>query len=61
MDKLTKALESSPTENIKFATCAGALYDICNQDALCIVEQDIFDKIYSLIRYFLQIFLDRYS
>ncbi|CAL8472231.1 g11773 [Coccomyxa elongata] len=30
----------------------GALYDICNQDALCIVEQDILDKIYSLTRGF---------
>jgi hypothetical protein len=29
---------------------AGALYDLCNQDALCIVEQDVFDKIYSLTR-----------
>ncbi len=29
---------------------AGALYDICNQDALCVVEQDLFDKLYSIIR-----------
>ena len=29
---------------------AGALYDICNQDALCVVEQELFDKLYSLIR-----------
>ncbi|CAL5220968.1 g3074 [Coccomyxa viridis] len=31
---------------------AGALYDICNQDALCVVEQDLFDKLYSIIRGF---------
>jgi hypothetical protein len=31
-------------------SAAGALYDICNQDALCIVEQELFDKLYSIIR-----------
>ena len=29
---------------------AGALYDICNQDALCVSEQEIFDKLYSIMR-----------
>ena len=37
----------------KFATNlqrSGALYEICNHDALSIVEPDVFDQVYSLIR-----------
>ena len=34
-----------------FDVVAGALYDICNQEALCIAEQDILDKIYSLTKF----------
>lgn len=30
--------------------CAGALYEICNHDALSIAEQAVFDQVYSLIR-----------
>ena len=29
----------------------GALYEISNQDALCIVEQDILDQTFSLVRH----------
>lgn len=29
---------------------AGVVYDICEHDALCISEQDVFDGVYSLVR-----------
>ena len=29
---------------------AGAVYDICNNDALCVTEQAVFDQVFSLAR-----------
>ena len=49
---------SSAAQHIRF-TAAGALYDICNQDALCIVEQELFDKIYSIIRCTSMLLIDK--
>ena len=40
-----------PTQFLSMGMCAGALYEISNQDALCIVEQDILDQTYSMLRY----------
>lgn len=34
----------------RFTVSAEVVYELCEQDALCIVEQDIFDQIYGLIR-----------
>ncbi|KAK9839654.1 hypothetical protein WJX81_003584 [Elliptochloris bilobata] len=46
-----KDLAELPKEDVsEFAE--GALYEICNHDALSIVEQDVFDQVYSLIRGF---------
>lgn len=28
----------------------GALYDVCNSDALSLLEQETFDRVYSLVR-----------
>ena len=39
------------THDMVCKMCAGALYEISNQDALCVVEQDILDRTYSMIRY----------
>jgi len=34
----------------QFNKSTGALYDVCNSDALSLLEQEVFDRVYSLVR-----------
>ena len=41
----------TPAHSSLSAHTTGALHEICNSDALSIVEQSIFDAAYSLVKY----------
>ena len=41
---------SSADETIQKKKKTGALYDVCNSDALSLLEQETFDRVYSLVR-----------
>lgn len=55
----TRGTEVTEGRLTSLFTVAGALYDLCNQDALCVVEQEVFDKLYSVIRCALDMAHDR--
>ena len=46
LDAVRRSLSTDETIPKK----TGALYDVCNSDALSLLEQETFDRVYSLVR-----------